>query len=317
MNVSVHARTTTVLAMIVLCASVARGQTSTVYNFLRNDVGARAAAMGGNLLTAPNDPDALFYNPATLATLEGPRGSLGYFKHILDINAGHIVYGQPVENVGFLGAGVLYTNYGSFTQTDESGVSLGTFSAGDVALTLSYANFLDTNLSYGANLKFIYSSIAGYTSTGLAGDVGILYRIPDSRLALGASIRNVGTQFSTYLGAKEKIPLDVAVGLSVIPKGLPLLFAIGFHRLNDEVDSFGDRFRAFTVGGEFTLSKVLQLRFGYDNARRKDLQVGSTSGLAGFSTGLGIHIQEWNVDFALSSLGKVATLYRISLGRSF
>jgi hypothetical protein len=42
--------------------------------------------------------------------------------------------------------------------------------------------------------------------------------------------------------------------------------------------------------------------------------VGSSSGLAGFSTGIGIVIDDYRLDLALNSYGKVATLYQISLG---
>jgi hypothetical protein len=83
--------------------------------------------------------------------------------------------------------------------------------------------------------------------------------------------------------------------------------------LNENTDSFGDRFRAFSVGGEFTLSKVIQFRFGYNNEQRKDLKIGTSSGLAGFSGGIGITVREYKVDYSLSSLGKIGNLHRISI----
>ena len=92
---------------------------------------------------------------------------------------------------------------------------------------------------------------------------------------------------------------------------------MNFHKLNESAGKLSDRFRAFTVGGEFTLSRVLQLRFGYNNEQRKDLQIESTSGLAGFSAGVGILISDYRVDYALSSLGKIGSLHRISLGTNF
>ncbi len=310
-------RLTALSLLVVAGTTCSNAGSGTTYDFLRNDVGARAAALAGSFVSVTEDATVLFYNPAALTTLGSPQGSLGFFKHLLDINSGYVSYSQPIADIGTVGGGVIFTNYGSFDETDDIGNTLGTFSASDLALVAGFSSLLDENLSYGVNLKFIYSRIAGYSSTGLAGDVGILYRVPDSRVTLGASIRNIGAQLSSYLSTKEDLPVDVAIGASVVPRGLPLLLNLNFHKLNEEVDTFGDRFRAFSIGGEFTLSRVLQLRFGYDNERRKELKIGTSAGLAGFSGGLGITISEYTVDYALSSLGKVGSLHRISLGRAF
>lgn len=309
--------TSIILAALLLCSATAWTQSNTVYNFLRNDVSARAAALAGSFVTVTNDPNVLFYNPAGIGTLEQSSGSVGFFKQLLDINSGYVSYGQEFEGIGHFAAGILYTNYGSFTETDESDNTLGKFNASDIAATVGYSNTLDENLYYGVALKFIHSSIAEASSSGLAGDLGLFYRVPDTKLSLGASVRNVGKQLTTYAGASESLPLDVSVGASIIPRGLPLLLNVNFHRLNESADKFSDRFRAFTIGGEFTLSRVLQLRFGYNNVQRKDLQIESTSGLAGFSAGLGLTISTYRVDYALSSLGKIGSLHRISVGTNF
>jgi hypothetical protein len=303
-------------ALLVLAQSAPAGS-NTVYNFLRNDVSARAAALAGSFVTVMNDPNGIFYNPAEIGTLEGPAGSVGFFKHLLDINSGYASYGQEIEGIGHWGVGVLYTNYGSFTETDENDNTLGTFRASDIAASLAYSNVLDENLYYGAAIKFIHSSIADARSIALAADIGILYHIPDSRVNVGASIRNLGSQLSAYVVTKEDLPLDVTVGASVIPRGLPLLLNVSFHKLNESADTFAERFKSFTVGGEFTLSKAVQLRFGYNNEQRKDLKIEATSGLAGFSAGLGIHVSDYRVDYALSSLGKIGALHRISVGTTF
>lgn len=298
-------------------AGLAAGGSTTVFSFLRNDVGARAAGLAGSFTTVQGDPDVLFYNPAGLATLQGAVGSVGFFKHLLDINAGYLSYSTEIGEIGRFGAGLVYTNYGSFEETDVQGATLGTFGASDLALSIGYAFSLEENLFLGGAVKGIYSAIGSYASAGVATDLGILYTIPASRFAIGASIRNAGTQLSTYGGITESLPLDVAIGASIVPKGLPLLLNVGVHRLTDDAPDLVSRFRAFTVGGEFTLSKVVLLRVGYDNARRKDYKIGSSAELAGFSGGLGILVSGYHFDYALSSLGKAGNLHRISLRTTF
>jgi hypothetical protein len=312
-NIMIMKRWTVLIALLVACRSADAG-TNTVYDFLRFDVSSRAAAMAGSFGAVLNDPNSIFYNPAALGSIETPKGSIGFFKHLLDINVGYVSYSQPLgEDVGWFGTGAIYSNYGSFDETDELGNVLGTFSASDFAFVAGYANELERNFYYGVNVKFIYSSIAGYKSTALAGDIGLFYNIPGSRITLGVSVRNAGIQLSSYLDTKEDLPLDVLIGGSIVPKGLPLLLNVTLHKLNENTDAFGDRFRAFSVGGEFTLSKVLRARFGYNNEQRKDLKIGTSSGLAGFSGGIGITVHEYEVDYSLSSLGKVGNLHRISL----
>jgi hypothetical protein len=303
-------------AGVLLFPVQSRCDTNTVYSFLRSDVSARAAAMAGSVLTVTNDPSMLFYNPASLSTLHSTQGSIGFFKHILDINSGHVSYCRRIADVGYFGAGVLFTNYGSFQERDEVGNVMGSFGASDLAVTLGYATELEKGLHVGGAMKFIYSSIAGYSSTGLAIDAGMLWLIPETRVGLGASIRNLGVQLSPYYSTRERLPLDVALGGSISPKGLPLLLHVGVHRLAEDAGTFADRLRAFSVGGEFTVSPAVQLRFGYDNAERRDLKIGSSSDLAGFSAGLGIWVAGYRVDYALSSLGKAGSLHRVSLTTS-
>ncbi len=302
----------TLCLLFLLRGDVLSGST---YRFLRNDVGARSAALAGSFLAITDDPNSLFYNMAALSTIQGPKGSIGFFKQLLDINTGYVSYAQEISDVGTFGAGVVYTNYGSFTKTDDVGTVLGSFNAGDFALSVGYSNVIQENLYYGVGLKFIYSSIDSYSSSGIAGDLGLMYVVPESRLTLGASIRNLGAQLDPYATTREDLPLDLMIGASIVPRGIPLLLNLSFNRLN-EGDTFGDRFRDFSLGGEFTLSKVLQARFGYDNELRRDLKIGTSAGLAGFAGGIGIMISEYRVDYALSSLGKAGSVHRISIAAS-
>lgn len=148
------------------------------YAFLRNDASAHAAGLGGSFVSMVDDPNGIFVNPAIIGTLNARQISFGFFKNIVDINAGNASYGQHIEDFGWVGAGIQYVNYGSMTQTDELGNRLGTFSANDLAVTANYSNLMYDNLIYGVNAKFIFSSIAEYRSTAIAFDLGLLYTVP-------------------------------------------------------------------------------------------------------------------------------------------
>ena len=299
------------LFFITLFTCTVLGQNT--FEFLRVDMSARAAALGGTFVSNSDDPNVIFYNPAGLNLLNDNPISFSFVKHLVDINLASLSYSTQYEDWGRFGGAVKYINYGSFTEADEFGNRGGEFGVGEVAFIVGYANSLDQNFNYGANLKFIYYKIADRSATGLGLDLGLNYIVPEQELSVGFSIMNVGTQLSSYYETKEELPLDIAIGVSKKLQHLPLRLSLDFHKLNQDRDDFIQRFKAFSVGAEFTLSKVLRLRFGYDNEKRSDLKIGSSAGIAGFNAGLGALISNYTFDYGFSSMGVIGALHRVSV----
>ena len=287
------------------------------FEFLRMDMNPRAAALAGSFVSNSDDPNVIFYNPAGINTLEGMPVSFSFVKHLLDINLASLAIARDFEGIGKFAAGIEYINYGSFEGMTENAVSTGKFGAGEFAFIIGYSNKLDENFFYGVNAKFIYSGIENYYSTALAADIGLQYIIPEQLVNVGFSVLNIGSQLQSYKTTKEKLPLDMRLGISKKLEHLPLRIYLGFNRLSDDQDKFFDRFRTFTIGMEFNLSKVLRLRLGYDNEKRKDLKIGTTAGLAGFNIGVGALISGYNFDYSYSSLGSVGSLNRIGITTTF
>ncbi|MGE5804238.1 MAG: type IX secretion system protein PorQ [Ignavibacteria bacterium] len=283
------------------------------YEFLRLDMSARAGALAGSFISNNDDANVIFYNPAGLKLLSENPISFSFAKHLLDINLASISYSTQLFDIGRIGAAVKYINYGTFTSADDVGREGGEFGAGDVVFILGYANELDVNFYYGANVKVIYSSIEKYSSSALAADLGLHYAFPEQLLNIGFSVLNLGSQLSSYADTKEELPLDIAFGLSKRLEHLPLRLSLDFHKLNEEREDFVQHFKAFTVGAEFSLSKVLRLRLGYDNEKRTELKVGSFAGIAGFNVGLGAIISDYNFDYGFSSWGAIGAIHRISV----
>ncbi|MBI2428267.1 MAG: type IX secretion system protein PorQ [Ignavibacteriales bacterium] len=284
------------------------------YDFLRQDVSARASAMAGSFVSMNGDPTGVFYNPASIGTALSPQAVFGYTNHLLDINAGFAVYSQELPDIGVFGLGVNYINYGTFDETDVLANKLGTFGAGDMALSLSLARLYDENIYYGVTAKLIYSSIADVSSSAIAADIGLLYLIPgDDPMSFGISLSNIGTQLDPYMETKESLPFELKIGGTIKPQHLPLQLNLNFHKLNEERDSFAERFNAFSLGGEFTLSKALRFRFGYNNERRKELKIGTSAGMAGFSLGGGLVLNKLRLDYSFNSLGKIGSMSRITV----
>lgn len=295
---------------------------SSLYSFLRTEPSARAAGMGGTLVAVPNDAAGLFVNPAVLGTIDSGEVAATLYKHVLDVNAGTLAVTAPLadfglRNNGTVAFGVNYVNYGQFQRSDRNGNVTGTFGGADIALSLAYANDLDSNWHYGIALKYISNRIDNAGAGAVAADVGMMYLIPKARVTLGVSVLHIGTQLVSINSVQEPLPLDVRLGVSHQLRGLPLLVAVSLNRLADPADRITERFLNFSLGGEFYIAKIINLRVGYEHQRRRELAPDTQPRISGFSGGVGVVISALRVDYALSSYGTVGNLHRIGVSWKF
>jgi hypothetical protein len=289
------------------------------FDFLRVDPGAKASSLAGAFDTYTDDPNAMFYNPASLSTITTKKVSAGFGKYLLDINFGTLAYAQKYKDIGWFGVGVKYFDYGTFDRADENGVSTGeTFAANDLMFSVGFSNYMYEQLNYGVTVKYIYSGIGEYSSSALAMDMGLLYLIPSSQIGLSLSVNNLGAQLKSYGETKEKLPLDVRFGVSKRLEHTPVRLNVSFAKLSESREKFLQHFKAFSIGAELIFSDNVSARLGYDNEQRQDLKLGTSLGIAGFSAGLGIKVGERVVfDYGLNSLGKIGSTHRVNIGYIF
>lgn len=296
------------IVIVLLFGIVTQVLGQNTYDFLRLDPSPRAAALGGAYVAINDDPNIVFYNPAGIANIENIPISFSFLKHLLDINSVSLASTFNIAGIGKFASSLQYMNYGDFEERDESGNKLGNFNPSDLAFTIAYGNSFDKNLTYGVGLKLIYSNIADNSSFGIAGDLGIQYSLPENGWNFGFSILNLGNQITYYNQISEDLPTSIQLGGSKKLAHMPLQFFFAFTRLNDE-----NRFEYFNLGAEFTLSKIIQLRFGYDNIKREEYKVSSSSGLGGFSFGIGVDVKGYDVDYAFNSMGDIGAMHRIGI----
>ncbi|MGA2667932.1 MAG: type IX secretion system protein PorQ [Ignavibacteria bacterium] len=310
-----------VIFLIFLLSSLCTySQERPAFDFLRVDPTARSSALAGAFETYTDDPNIIFFNPAGLSTINKKQVSATFGKYLLDINFGTASFAMKYKNIGWLGAGVKYFNYGSFDYTDENGVTNGTFHANDIMFSVGYSNLIYDMVNYGINVKYIVSQIAEYSSNAIAFDLGLLYIIPDQDLNIAFTVNNYGKQLVAYISSKEKLPVDVRLGVSKRLEHLPVRLSLSLSNLNDNTIKFLDvkRLKSFSLGGEFYLSDYVSARIGYNNEYRQDLQLGSSIGITGFSAGLGIKfLDKYKFDYSLNSLGKIGSTHRFNIGYTF
>lgn len=246
-----------------------------------------------------------------------------YVNYFSDINFGSCAYAHHLPGWGTLSAGMRYVDYGSFQETNEQGDVVGSFRASDMAFQLGTARAIDSNFTAGVNARFIYSSLAGYTSSGVAADLAVTYRKPQGRFAAALLLRNVGVQVNPYVDqTREKLPYEVQIAISQKLEHLPFRYIVHFTQLQkldlnyensnnptllvdpltgesiEPRKMIGDKImRHVVLGGELSPSQNFHIRFGYNYRRRQELKVDSRAGTVGFSWGFGLKISKFQLNY--------------------
>src|SRR5438128_9985999 len=68
--------------------------------FLKIGIGARAVGLGESFVAVANDPSAIFWNPAGLASMQRQEVELNHVSWPGDVNYEHLAYVLPVRRLG-------------------------------------------------------------------------------------------------------------------------------------------------------------------------------------------------------------------------
>jgi len=315
------------LFLLLTTAHAAFGQLggSGTYSFMNLTTSARNAAMGGNMSAIKDgDLDLVYLNPAILDSSMHNYLVTDFTNYYADINLGYVGYARTFEKIGTLAAGIKHVNYGSFTRADELGNDLGTFTANDGVVHLSYARGFGKYFSAGAAFKMLYSQYAEYNSFGVGVDIAGLFHDPETDWTVSVVARNIGTQLDPYVsGEYEPLPIGLDIGISKKLKYVPLRMSMiirDLHRpgqlvyqdptnsppaidpLTGEVNEYkvdiGDAImRHLIFSAELTIAKRIMVRMGYNYGRRQELKVNTRPGTAGFSWGLGVKVNRFTISY--------------------
>src|SRR5262245_40262923 len=337
-------RASVVRAILVVAATVtavgpARAQLSlgdqrvgtTSGAFLRIGVGARATALGEAFVAVANDPSAIFWNPAGLASLQRQEVLLSHVDWPADIHYEHAVYELPVKRLGGSLAfqfGVLSTEIDETTETSPFGTGRSFFYS-DAVLGAAYARRWTDKLLVGAGLKWVRedlgTDVGGPQTNAVLVDIGSIYYLGYGSVRIATSLSNFGSQL------KPRDP-NTSDGSWVSPitgevrqyDGFdpPMVFRYGLafepietsqQRLTTslEADQAADNALQVTSGAEWTWQRRLALRVGYNfNADELKLSAG-----AGVFASIGQ--TQLTADYAYTDGGFLGAINRLSLGLRF
>jgi hypothetical protein len=308
-----------------------------VFNFLRLNNSAETAALGGIQIAMPYpDPELILQNPSLLSPDMTNKVSASYAKYLAGIGFGYVAFARDYGKYGTAALGIQFADYGQFVAADETGTVTGSFSASDYALTMSYAKKIGSLCTAGASIKPIYSHLENYRSFGLAFDAGIFRITSDQLTTMAVCFRNLGTQLSTYYegGRHEKLEWSLEVGFTHKLKYAPIRLCAtaydlnrwgpvvaetdpnGIHTTNGGQTYLSAAMRHISAGAEIFPENKITFRLGYNYRRHADLTVQDQTGLAGFTTGLGIRLAAIGFNYALSGYYQSGMVHNFSLTTS-
>lgn len=313
--------------LTILFCTVAFSQIGgrSVYQFLSLVTSPRQAALGGKVLTIyDEDVNQIHFNPATINPEMDNHLALNYGSYFGDVTYGTASYAYTYDRrVQTFSAGVNYVNYGKIDGYDENGVKTAEFTGSEMALSLGYAyNIPFTDIHIGANAKLISSTLESYNSFGVAADFGFLFIDEPNDVNWALVVRNVGTQITTYADTREKLPLEVLIGISQEVENVPIRWHLTLENLQqwniafsnpnraqgnldggatpEKVGFLNNALRHVVVGAELFPRKGFNLRLGYNFRRAEELRIEEQRNFSGISVGFGLKMNKLKFNYSYS-----------------
>lgn len=163
---------------------------------LRIPVGARSVALGGAVVADVSGVEAVYWNPAGLAQLDGTEAMFSYQPYFADIDINFVGVATKIEDFGTIAAAAKIVSIGDMEETtvDYPDGTGRVFSPTLSVLSLSYAKILTSNVSFGFNTMFINEKIFEATANGMAFDVGVHFDPHWNGVTMGMVIKNYGPE---------------------------------------------------------------------------------------------------------------------------
>jgi hypothetical protein len=312
--------------------------------------GTGGNAMGDAYVSIVDDLSGIYWNPAGLARMEGNEAMFMYQPWIVDIDIHFVALGLSLKSIGTLALGLITVNYGDMevTSLDFQEGTGETFSAADMAVSLSYGRQLTTWFSFGASAKYITSKIWHTDARAFAMDMGVIintsfFSMTGKRtdgLNIGMSVSNYGTRMR-YDGIDLIQPIDILPdehgNFRDVPGQfrlqeweLPLFFRLGVSHtpivMNNQKVTFSidavhpnNNYESVNIGAQYTLNIYgfgdLSLRGGYKALFMPNSEYGLS--LGGGIVKYILNNKGIKLDYAFRDVGILGDTHNFSVGIIF
>lgn len=301
------------------------------WQFLKIPTNARTAALAGITTSIGHgDANSAFGNPALITDVENMELGLSNMKWLVDIAYNSASFVKNFGALGAFGVNVVFLDYGDMYRTenreifDEKGnstgqtrqvIDLGTYSASDYSIGLSYARNITDRFQVGGTAKYMHETLDDAGTGQWALDVGTMFYTGFKTLRLSMVGRNFGPDV-------EFVSYDDRLGIPATSVKMPMVFALGTAF---DIMEGGDNSQHFwTVAAEFThpndgpekvhlateyaFMKFVFLRGGYRFNYDEE----------SFTLGAGIHLLTSSfgikIDYAFLDFGRFDSVHMFTLG---
>lgn len=263
----------------------------------------------GECLASRDGAAGLLVHPAAVAGFETGTVKMSYVSHFVDTQYGSLGYARKIRDK-YIGLRVSYVNYGEFVRTSKAGDRLGTFTAGDMGVSLNIGKQVREDLKIGAIFTYMTSKIEDFTAQAAAVDLGVLYDPPFEGLKVGAVLMNLGKVTKSYTnGIEDELPLLLTIGAQKKLNHAPITFFgdVTFPSDNDVV---------YAVGLELSLRDVLFLRAGTKSRSVVDLNSRKAStDFSGITTfGFGVVFGRYRFNYAFLPNDEIEDTHKATIG---
>ena len=206
-------------------------------NWLKIESGTRGISMGGSQVASGRGLSGAYYNPASIAFIEGSEAYFSKSAYLAGITHNTLGYGTRLTPTDYFGLHLFYLDSGKMEVTtvpypDGTGEY---FSVLDISLRLIYGKQLTDRLRVGGAIKYIREQIHTMHMQSFVFDLGSNFNTGIYGIILGMSISNFGPDVR-FSGDGLNVPvaetIDIDESLAKITKkfSVPLIFRLGVQK---------------------------------------------------------------------------------------
>ena len=272
--------------------------------FLKIGVGGRPIGMGSAYAGIADDVNALYWNPGGLGQIKETELMAMHNAWFQSINHEYLGFAKGLK-IGTIGVGITYLSVtGIEKRAGDTETADGTFGATDMAAGLAYGLEVSPGVYAGLMAKYISQEIDDKKATGMAGDIGVLFRV-NEKVGVGLAVQNLGTKIK-FINTADPLPMNIKAGVGYKPiAGLTIGLDVNAPNDNNVNAAAGAEY-SWQVSDAFAIVPRAGYKTGTD--------LGTMSGLG---AGIGFQLSGIGLDFAYVPAGDLGDTYRVSMGVKF
>jgi len=297
-------------------------------NWLKVESGTRGIAMGGSQVASGRGISGAYYNPASIAFIEGSEVYYSKSNYLAGITHNTIGYGTRLTPTDYFALHLFYLDSGDMKVTTVPSPN-GTgemFNVLDISLRLIYGKQLTDRLRIGGSIKYIREEIYTMQMQSFVFDLGSNFNTGIYGLKLGMSVSNFGPDVR-FTGEGLQVEVDPTDDISGFQQkitqkfSVPLVFRLGIQKylIGEDEESIN----RFTVSADainpidYTVYVGIGAEYSWNNMAFIRGGTHLFHDTAGLSLGGGLKWSMVAVDYAYVNYGILKETHQFGISLNF